>query len=483
MSHVWKHEFPDKQDRQNAALSSRLIEIDSRTTERLKERVQEQAKTIIRIQSGFDEQTAMVEQLNAHIIKLKTTVEEQKNEIDWLVTLSRHSTLKRLRLLYALAPLDLSIGFILTATELLGRLIKAISPQKPPCWPLPDTTRCSIIVLSWEGKSLLAESLPALIRAVENDGGDHEIIVLDNGSTDGTEEYVRQNFPIVRIIRSPENVFFSSGNNLGVQAATRDIVVLLNNDMIVEPGFLKDLLSGFKEPDVFAVASQIFLDPSKRREETGKTRGIFKKGELIVSHESILPTDIQQNHIPIFYAGGGAAAFDRRKYLWLGGLDTIWEPFYYEDTGISQRAWKAGWKCYLAANSHVFHKHRSSTLRWGKDFVENIIRRNSYLFLWKNINDLSMIWSHILRLPKTRIMHAAKPWAGVKYELRAYFSALSRLPRALSRRLLSQRKFVRSDKEVFNLLNRPANPGNRTDSLSGDKKQKDSSQYIPALEK
>ena len=355
------------------------------------------------------------------------------------------------------APLDWLIGLLITLTEIAGRFVRKITPRKPPSFPPAATTECSIIIASWEGKDLLSESLPACIKAVGKNGGNHEIIVVDNGSTDGTEEFIKTNFPSVRVLRLPKNLFFSRGNNLGVKAATRDIIVLLNNDMVVDSEFLNDLLPPFKDPEIFSVASQVFFqDKSKRREETGKTRGYFAKGELTLSHDEILPGDIIAGLIPVLYSGGGAAAFDRRKYLWLDGLDELYSPFYYEDTDLSYRAWKAGWKCCLAANSHVIHKHRATAIpHFGRDFVDNTVMRNSYLFLWKNLSNLSFLWSHFFKSAALRVRQASIPNNGTAFIFRAYLRAMFRLPLTLFCRFAAQRSFLNSDEEVFDLASRP----------------------------
>jgi GT2 family glycosyltransferase/glycosyltransferase involved in cell wall biosynthesis/SAM-dependent methyltransferase len=441
-----------------------LVEERTQWAKSLDAELAERCSHLGRLQAEFDEKAAWAERLNAQvqaqqerIAQLQRDHEEQRQRIDTLTWLWQRSTRTKRRLLCALAPLDWFTGLLVTATELLGRCIRKLAPRRAPGWPLPDTTRCSVIVLSWDGKELLAESLPALLKAVEQSGGDHEVIVVDNGSTDGTEEFVRRSFPIVRVVRSPHNIFFARANNLGVRAATRDIVVLLNNDMIVDRGFLAPLLAAFKQPDVFSVASQVFFhDPTKRREETGKTRGYFAGGELLLSHDDILPIDEKVGVVPALYAGGGAAAFDRRKFLWLDGLDSLWDPFYYEDTDLSFRAWKTGWRCSLAVNSHVLHKHRATnTPRYGRAFVDNTVRRNSYLFLWKNLSSMPLLWGHFWGIAAVRVRRAGEPGVGIRFELRAYLRALSRLPLALAHRLVASRSFVRSDEEVFELASGP----------------------------
>ena len=215
-----------------------------------------------------------------------------------------------------------------------------------------------------------------------------------------------------------------------------DIVVLLNNDMIVDRAFLRPLLEGFSNPSVFAVTSQIFFaDPGARRAETGKTRARFDRGFFYLWHDEIQPEDEIRDTMPVFWAGGGACALDRRKYLEIGGLDPLYDPFYVEDTDLSYQAWKRGWQCLLAPASHVIHKHRgTSRPKFGNDFVDNTIRKNQFLFVWKNVTDFSMTLTHLLNLPGIHgraMLHGSNPL----FEVTAYLRAFRQLPEAVAKRL------------------------------------------------
>jgi GT2 family glycosyltransferase len=364
---------------------------------------------------------------------------------------------KRALVLVALAPLDWAVGCAVLAGEVAARLLRGLGQREGPLRAPAETSRCSIIVLSWEGKDLLAKSLPPLLRAVQFHGGSHEVIVVDNGSTDGTAEYVKKHFPEVRVVRSERNLFFSGGNNLGVQAAGNDIVILLNNDMFVREDFLGPLLLGFQSPDVFAVASQVFLaDPNQRREETGKTRATFNGCDLDWAHEPILPVDEERKYVPVFWGHGGAVALDRQKYLWLGGLDNLFAPLYVEDSDLSFRAWKVGWRCQLAVRSHVVHKHRGTLApRVGSSFVNQIIRRNTYLFIWKNFGDFGKLFKHFVRSPYRRMQRAAIPGVGIRFEVKAFLGAVRRLPAVLKRKLTLARSVVRSDEQILQLISAP----------------------------
>ena len=143
---------------------------------------------------------------------------------------------------------------------------------------------------------------------------------------------------------------------------------------------------GFTDAQVFAVSCQIFFsDPDKLREETGLTQGWWENGGLRVRHrDDPAITDLY----PCFYGGGGSCAFDRRKFLELGGFDELLRPFYLEDTDLGYLAWKRGWKVLYQPRSVVYHEHRGTI---GKRFsdaqIDLVLKKNFILFCWKNIHE------------------------------------------------------------------------------------------------
>src|SRR5260370_36826317 len=159
---------------------------------------------------------------------------------------------------------------------------------------------CSIVIPNWNGRDLLARYLPYVEAAVAGNPA-NEILVVDNGSTDGSVQFLRENFPSVKALALERNLGFGGGSNAGFQAAANDIVVLLNNDMRVEPGFLAPLLAGVTADKVFAVSCQIFFsDPARLREETGLTQGWWADGSLRVRHR--IDSGVSDLY-PCFYGG------------------------------------------------------------------------------------------------------------------------------------------------------------------------------------
>lgn len=315
-----------------------------------------------------------------------------------------------------------------------------------------SSLQASLIILNWNGKDLLSECLPSVIEAVEYDGVDHEILVVDNGSTDGSVEFLHEHFPQVNVLALDKNYNFIGGNNAGARAAKNDILVFLNNDMFVDKGFLRPLLDGFIDSDVFAVSSQIFFhDPSKRREETGKTRATWQTGLITFRHDLPTPGDEKNRYVPAFWLGGGSSAVDRKKFLEIGGFDTLLHPLYVEDVDLSYQAWKRGWKVLFCPESKVLHKHRSTSGKLDWAYLNRIIYRNRLLFTWKNITSFRMLFEHLLLLP---LLPLRRAW-GLSFveTAKVLLMAASRLPEVLSKNIKNRRYYKVRDEEVFRVAN------------------------------
>jgi len=304
------------------------------------------------------------------------------------------------RLLWALPLLVLSpflmavSALALAVTDVIWRLFgRRASRRDGMVGTLPNGRgAASVVIPNWNGKDLLAKYLPSVEAALAGNPA-NEIVVVDNGSTDGSAEFVRSSFPRVKLVALAANLGFGGGSNAGFREASNDIVVLLNSDMRVEEGFLAPLLEGFADPQVFAVSCQIFFsDASKLREETGLTQGWWQDGGLRVRHRIDPAVDCLY---PCFYGGGGSCAFDRRKFLELGGFDHLLAPFYLEDTDLGYLAWKRGWKVLYQPRSVVYHEHRGTIgKRFSEAYIQTVLKKNFVLFCWKNIHEWPRLASH-----------------------------------------------------------------------------------------
>jgi O-antigen biosynthesis protein len=364
-----------------------------------------------------------------------------------------------------IAPILLALSaVVLFFTDVLFWLLPRRRPS-PDTKPSADAA--SIVIPNWNGRDLLAKYLPSVIAAIEHSPGS-EVVVVDNGSDDGSAEFVRKAFPQVKVLALPRNLGFGGGSNAGFRAAKNDIVVLLNSDMRVEPDFLAPLLNGFTDESIFSVACQIFFsDPAKPRQETGLTEGWWLQGALRVRHR--VEPGIHELY-PCFYGGGGSCAYDRRKFLELGGFDELLKPFYLEDTDVGYLAWKRGWKVLYQPASVVYHEHRGTIgKRFSERYIQSVLKKNFVLFVWKNIHDWRWMFSHFFFAWASAMLS----WLAGDSPERASLGCIARaflsLPRAAARRMRARRLSAITDGEAFRrplgghfrdaFVNLPARPG------------------------
>jgi len=340
----------------------------------------------------------------------------------------------------AVAIAKIALGLTDLAWLLAGR-------RRPARNVKPDTRAASLVVPNWNGRDLLERFLPSWIASIAPHPGS-EIVIVDNGSTDGSAAWLRTHYPQVRLLALEKNLGFGGGSNAGFRAARNHVVVLLNSDMRVESDFLAPLLAGFTDETVFAVSCQIYLgDKSKRREETGLTQAWWQDGGLRVTHREDPAVD---RLFPCFYGGGGSCAFDRAKFLDLGGFDGLLAPFYLEDTDLGFLAWKRGWKVLYQPSSVVHHEHRGTIGKtFSPDYIQSVLQKNYILFAWKNIHGWGRLASHFFFAMAGAVMTA---WSGTvpgRTGARGILRASRQLPRAMASRWKAKSLAAIPDSEAF----------------------------------
>ncbi len=351
-----------------------------------------------------------------------------------------------------LLPVGLLVGVSLL---LLDAMVRRGRRQAAALLPR-DTAAASVMILNWNGRAFLERLLPSLDAAIATHGGAHEVIVIDNGSTDDSVAWVRAHFPHVRLVQHARNEKFVRGYNLALAAASKDVVILLNNDMVVDRQFLRPLLDGLAtHPQAFAVSAQIVMqDPDKAGIETGRTAGYWSGGMFKLAHLP-LPEDATGTW-PCLWPGGGSCAVDRRALVAAGGFEVLYDPYYFEDASLGYQAWKRGLSVLLAPQAKVEHRHRGSSSRLRPRHLERVQRRNAHLFVWRSFDDLGLTIAATCALPLTGVRMALRGGfgnaaLGALTEALAIGSALLRLPQALRARAAMRRAAVRTDREVLAL--------------------------------
>jgi GT2 family glycosyltransferase/glycosyltransferase involved in cell wall biosynthesis len=235
----------------------------------------------------------------------------------------------------------------------------------------------SVVIPSLNGLELLKECLPRI-------EGASEIIVVDNGSSDATST----SFPDIIIEHNAEPLSFARAINRGIARARYSHVCVLNNDMLVEPGFLRELRLAFdRVPDLFGATAQIFFPEGQRREETGKTVMPANRGITDFAVRCAEPMEGEDLSY-VLYGSGGCTLYDARKLEMLGRFDEVYEPAYVEDLDLGVRAWQRGWPSVYCANARVLHLHRTTTSKYFSEReLSRALEYNYIRFLARAIGD------------------------------------------------------------------------------------------------
>lgn len=298
----------------------------------------------------------------------------------------------------------------------------------------------SVVIPNWNGARFLAVCLDALGNQTL-DGV--EVILVDNASSDGSQSFVKSNYPEVRLLELRENRGFTGACNLGMEAAQGAYIALLNNDTEVEPDWAEQVLTAFADhPDAGIVASKMLLFDQRDRFHTAgdfftidgvagnrgawdKDNGQFDRGEFV------------------FSACGGSAAYRKSMLREIGKLD---DDFFFllEDIDLAWRAQLAGYKVWYEPRAVVYH-YLSAT--GGGVTASYHAGRNGIWLIVKNMPSslLRKYAGQILARQLASLWEAARAWRG--REARARLRGM--MAGALSiRGALVKRKRIQAAKRV-----------------------------------
>lgn len=249
----------------------------------------------------------------------------------------------------------------------------------------------AVITANWNGKGLLKECLGSLRKQSYRN---FVTIVVDNGSTDGSAEYVMKNFPEVRVISLRKNKGFTGGNNAGFVEAMKDkgikYLVTLNNDAVAERDWLKNLISAAKsDKNAASCSSKVLYLFNKDKIDTagiaiyqdghGQSRGGLENASKYVKKEEI------------FGASAVAALWKREALEKVGLFDSMFF-MYQEEIDLAWRLRYAGYKSIFVPNAIVYHAH-SATSRPFSPLKAYCSERNRLWLVFKNFTCLMILKS------------------------------------------------------------------------------------------
>ncbi len=301
----------------------------------------------------------------------------------------------------------------------------------------------SAIIVNWNGKRMLADCLDALHRQTRPAD---EILVVDNGSSDGSQALIRERYPDVRLVELDDNRGFSIANNIGIQQARGDYVALLNNDMLPEPEWMARMVAALDaQPSLGSCASKIlFYD----RRDTIDSAGISVVANGGGAARGMQERDGEpfQHPSPVFGACAGAALYRMAMLRDIGLFDEDLY-IYFEDVDLAFRAQLAGYDCLYVPEAVAYHHHGASSGRFGKK--EYYLARNSLLVIAKDM-PAPLLRGHLARIMIGQIpfaLDAARNGYVGSY-VRSRLDAVRLLPRMLRKRRAIQRAARRTHEEI-----------------------------------
>lgn len=280
----------------------------------------------------------------------------------------------------------------------------------------------TVVIPSKDGLGHLKDCLPSVVLAAQHARADVRVVVVDDRSTDATQTELPILFPTVNVMPNP-GVGVVSARNAGVRAFACDWIVFLDNDVFVEPSFFNTLLP-YLTPDVFCVACAGYWAYSPDKTNPYQLDGVkllsYRRGFLRFT-ENILNKDLpaeQRAACPTFGVQGAYFACNRKYFDELGGFDSLFDPYMLEETDLAYSGLKRGWKIIYAPDTHPLHKCGGTINSKHSNYTQRLSDRNRVLFMWKHIQDFSLLWRHllwlVLRLHVRETIDCLRLWPAVR---------------------------------------------------------------------
>ena len=307
----------------------------------------------------------------------------------------------------------------------------------------------TVVVVNWNGRKIISECLDGLRKQIFHE---FEVVLVDNGSDDGSVGFVADNYPEVKIIPLPENLGFSVANNVALKNIQSEYVAFLNNDAVPVPFWLNSLVDALEHhPQAgFAASKMLFKDKPTIIDRAGDSYTTAGAGLLRGRGR---PADNYNKQEWVFGTCGGSAIFRIQVLHETGFFD---EDFFllYEDVDLSFRAQLRGYKCLYVPEAVVYHKASSS------------IVYDSPISVYYSHRNLE--WVYIKNMPtrlifKTVCLHAVYDIAAFSYFItkglarvfiKAKWDSLKGLKNILKKRWKIQRGKRVSDDYIMKLLDK-----------------------------
>jgi len=235
----------------------------------------------------------------------------------------------------------------------------------------------SVIITNYNGKRYLDRCLSSLsVQTMQ----DFEVIVVDNGSSDGSVDYLESQFPEVRIVKNEKNLGFAGGVNSGIEVAKGDYILTLNNDTQADKDFVKNLTEAMESDGEVGMCASKMLFCNGSVNSAGLC---FSRSGAVWDRGMSEPDFGQYDKVEDVFGPCAGAALYRRSMLDEIGLFDEDFFMYMEDVDLAFRARLAGWRCLYVPDAKVYHVH-GGTAGFGSDLSVYYGNRN---VLWYVVKD------------------------------------------------------------------------------------------------
>ncbi|MFT9056053.1 MAG: glycosyltransferase, partial [Ethanoligenens sp.] len=251
---------------------------------------------------------------------------------------------------------------------------------------MPFEPTVSIVIVNLNGLRHLDECFKSIQR-LDYPKEKIEVVMVDNGSTDGSVEFMRKKYSWVKLIRNSKNEGFAKPSDDGARAATGEYVAFLNNDMKVQKRWLAELVHSIEVNQATCAGSVILNWNGELLDFAGGSVSFYGMGYQHHFHEAMKTVEpLLTQDKELLFACGGAMLMRRDVFLQIGGFD---EDFfaYFEDVDLGWRMRVLGHKVVLSVASRVYHTHHRTGIRFAQERMWLLYQRNSLYTIYKNYSE------------------------------------------------------------------------------------------------
>jgi GT2 family glycosyltransferase len=234
----------------------------------------------------------------------------------------------------------------------------------------------SVIIPNYNGKHLLQKYLPFTLAALDTAEILYEIIVVDDGSSDESVQFINAEYSQINLILNDENKGFSYSCNRGIETAQHELILLLNSDVKLTPDYFEHQWKYFSRWDTFGVMGRITDMGGDQIQDAAR---VPKLNGYKFKTDYFYYTNDDSHRLYTFYLSGANALISAEKLRDIGGFYELFSPFYCEDIELCLRAWRLKWNCYYEHKAICMHEVSESTKNYQTaNWIKSMHYRNRF---------------------------------------------------------------------------------------------------------